>query len=358
MLQVTVGTRRLAHIPGISVPSTAAEREQQPLARPHDATALLEWEAYSAAPVDGGRRVLAREGAARAARALAVKLLAAVERDRALSTVCKDAGRYVAAMSALYLHFAGALTLPTLKETCIASGFLGPGRARAVLRFLQELAYLEPAPVSAVASGARRYVPTAPFIALWRDHLRAALDAASMIEPGASLVSDALDDPGIAETFIRLHAEGSLRSVSDGAPSPVPALVRVVMHHYAGNHLIWHLLSAGDDDEFPTRGATRASIAGLARRFEVSRVHVRRLLEGAAREGVIQIDTDGAVRFADAARGDIRFLYAAQLAQLLASAAATLRIMRGRVPSKSAALNSAVPADSQNCPVAASVAGR
>lgn len=353
-----VGTRRLTHMPGISVPNTAAEREQQPPARPHHATALLEWEAYSAAPVDGGRRVLAREGAARAARALAVKLLAAVERDRALSTVCKDAGRYVAAMSALYLHFAGALTLPTLKETCIASGFLGPGRARAVLRFLEELAYLEPAPVSAVTSGARRYVPTAPFIALWRDHLRAALDAACMIEPAASLVSDALDDPGIAETFIRLHAEGSLRSVSDGAPSPVPALVRVVMHHYAGNHLIWHLLSAGDDDEFPTRAATRASIAGLARRFEVSRVHVRRLLEGATREGVIQIDTDGAVRFADAARGDIRFLYAAQLAQLLASAAATLRIMRGRISSRSAALNSVVPADSQNCPVAASVAGR
>jgi hypothetical protein len=87
-------------------------------------------------------------------------------------------------------------------------------------------------------------------------------------------------------------------------------------------------------------------------------VHVRRLLEGAAREGVIQIDTDGAVRFADAARGDIRFLYAAQLAQLLASAAATLRIMRGEISSKSAALNSAVPVDGQNCPVAASVAGR
>lgn len=328
------------------------------MARTHDANALLEWEAYSAAPVDGGRRVLARDGAPRAARALAVKLLAAVERDRALSTVCKDAGRYVAAMSALYLHFAGALTLPTLKETCIASGFLGPGRARAVLRFLQELAYLEPAPVSAIASGARRYVPTAPFIALWRDHLRAALAAACLIEPAASLVSDSLDDPGIAETFIRLHAEGSLRSVSDGAASPVPAVVRVVMHHYAGNHLIWHLLSAGDDDEFPTRGATRESIARLARRFEVSRVHVRRLLDGAAREGVIQIDPGGAVRFADAARGDIRFLYAAQLAQLLASAAATLRIMRGGGSSKSAALNSAVSSDSQNCPVAASVAGR
>lgn len=342
-----------SHIPGTSVPSTAVETAWHSTARVHDAAALLEWEAYSGAPLDGGTRVLAHRDAARAARTLAVNCLAAVERDHALSTVCKDAGRYVAAMSALYLHFAGALTLPTLKETCIASGFLGPGRARAVLRFLQELAYIEPAPMSVVAAGARRYVPTAPFIALWRDQLRAALSAACIIEPGASLVCDALEDSAVAEAFIRLHGAGTLQSVRDGGSSVVPALVRVVMHHYAGNHLIWHLLSAGEDAEFPTRGATHASIAGLARRFEVSRVHVRRLLEGAAREGLLQIDTDGAIRFADAARGDIRFLYAAQLAQLLASAAATLRIMRGTDSITRAASESTVPVDGQNCPVAA-----
>jgi hypothetical protein len=49
------------------------------------------------------------------------------------------------------------------------------------------------------------------------------------------------------------------------------------------------------------------------------------MLGAAAREGVLEADASGAVRFADGGRREIRFLYAAQLAQLLASAAGTLR---------------------------------
>lgn len=118
-------------------------------------------------------------------------------------------------------------------------------------------------------------------------------------------------------------------------------------------------LGAGTgDDDFPPTAAMRLSIAALARRFAVSRVHVRRLLEGAAREGAIEIDLDGAVRFADAVRGEIRFLYAAQLAQLLASAAGTLRVMREPESRTGAGMKSPVHAESQNCPVAASVCER
>ena len=119
----------------------------------------------------------------------------------------------------------------------------------------------------------------------------------------------------------------------------------------------WLGAGTGDDD-FPPTAAMRLSIAALARRFAVSRVHVRRLLEGAAREGAIEIDLDGAVRFADAVRGEIRFLYAAQLAQLLASAAGTLRVMREPDSRTGAGMKSPVHAESQNCPVAASVCER
>jgi len=122
----------------------------------------------------------------------------------------------------------------------------------------------------------------------------------------------------------------------------------------------WLGAGTGDDD-FPPTAAMRLSIAALARRFAVSRVHVRRLLEGAAREGAIEIDLDGAVRFADAVRGEIRFLYAAQLAQLaqlLASAPGTLRVMREPDSRTGAGMKSPVHAESQNCPVAASVCER
>lgn len=137
---------------------------------------------------------------------------------------------------------------------------------------------------------------------------------------------DQLDEPATAALFIRFQSAGLLRGVADGKPTPMPALMRVVMHHDAGFQLTWHLLGAdASDDEFPPTAALQLSIAALARRFGVSRVHVRRLLEAAAREGILEVDARGAVRFTADARGEIGFLYAAQLAQLLASAAGTLR---------------------------------
>ena len=292
----------------------------------HHGNDLLQWEAYAGAPSEGAARVLAHPRAARAARALAVNMLASLESDRAFASVCKDAGRYVAAMTALYLHFDSTLTLPKLKDTCIASGFLSRGRARAVLRALQQLKYLEP-DASATAAGARRYVPTSGFLSAWCGQLQAALDAACLIEPAAASVRDALDDSTTAAVFIRLQTMGLLRGVAGNPSTPMPALMRVIMHHDAGSQLAWHLLSAdgGADDEFPPTLAMHLSIAGLAKRFDVSRVHVRRVLEAAVREGVLEADTSGAVRFAEGGRGEIRFLYAAQLAQLLASAAGTLR---------------------------------
>lgn len=315
------------------------------------------WETYAGAPIEGAVRVLAHPRAVQASRALAVNMLASLERDRALATICKDAGRYVAAMAALHLHFDSELTRPKLKDACIASGFLSPGRARAVLRLLEELGYLEPG-AGSVAVGAHRYIPTSSFLSAWCEHLRAALDAACLIEPAAAPVRDALDDPATAAVFIRLQGEGLLRSAGDRSRAQMPALMRVVMHHHAGFQLTWHLLGAGaPDDDFPPSAAMRLSIAALARRFAVSRVHVRRLLEGAACEGVIEIDLDGAVRFADAVRGEIRSLYAAQLAQLLASAAGTLRITHG-TPCVGGEMQSTVPVDSQNCPVAAPVGER
>lgn len=286
---------------------------------------LLSWETYAGAPGEGAVRVLAHPRAARAARALAANMLASIEGDEALASICRDAGCYVAAMVALYLHFDGGLTLPKLKDACFASGFLSRGRARAVLRTLQQLQCVEPD--SAVGGpGAQRYVPTPRFVSAWCDHLRAALDAACLIEPAAERVRDSLTDPATAALFIRLQSAGLLRGVVDGPLTEMPALMRVIMHHDAGFQLTWHLLGAdAADDEFPPTAALQLSIAALARRFGVSRVHVRRVLEAAARAGILEVDARGAVRFTADARGEIRFLYAAQLAQLLASAAGTRR---------------------------------
>lgn len=285
----------------------------------------MDWERYAGAPLEGATRVLSHPRFAQAARTLAVNMLEVITRDRALGRVCRDAGRYVAAMAALQLHLSGALTLPRLKDVCVRSGFLSPGRARAVLRVLQGLGYIVPA-AELPGSGARHFVPTSGFLTAWGGHLRAALAAAQIIEPAAARASVMLDRPEGAAVFIRLQGEGLLRSapLSDQRP-PV---MRILLQHDGGALIVWQLLAAGDDaDAFPTAHAAELSLAGMSRRFGVSRVQIRRLLRAAEREGVLTMSERRMVAFAAGCHDELRFLYAGQLAQLLASAAGTVRRM-------------------------------
>src|SRR4051812_48711222 len=80
---------------------------------------------------------------AAAARMLAANLLAASEEDERLGAVFKDGGRYLTALCAAFLDLSGGLTQAALKQICGASGYVSPGRARALIEFLVHLGYLE-----------------------------------------------------------------------------------------------------------------------------------------------------------------------------------------------------------------------
>ena len=251
-----------------------------------------------------------------AARALASNMLAVAANDKALDGIFKDAGRYVAALWALHLHVSGGLTLPRLKQICAASGFLSPGRARAMLLYLRYLGYVELLPACGKPA---RYMPTARFLNAWRKHLCAALDAARIIEPGIDAVLGRMDEPNVFELFARMHAEGLLGTL--GAMHHEDAYIRVFMNRHAGNQIVWMLFASAE--AFPPRAPVAISIAETARRFGVSRIHVRRLLDEAKRENLLDFDSRGAVVFTEGACGYIRYLYAGQMAQLLVAAART-----------------------------------
>jgi hypothetical protein len=259
-------------------------------------------------------------------------------RDRALGAVCRDAGRYVGATAALHLHLASALTLPRLRDACVASGFMSPGRARGVLRLLQDLGYVAAAPPASAATGsvatgcrARRFVARSGFLSAWRDQLRAALEAAELLEPAVAVVRERLDEPAVAATCIRLHGEALL----DAAPGDEGAPVfRILLHRDGGSLLTSLLVAHGrEDDPFPTPGPVRLSLAGIARRFSVSRAQFRRLLQDAASAGLLTpagpAGEQRMVAFTPATHEFLRFLYAAQLAELLATAAGTVRALSG-----------------------------
>jgi len=274
---------------------------------------LASWHGAESDMFAGVGRVAAHPAFPAAARALAAGMLALAASDRALDSIFKDAGRYGAAMWGFALHEDGGLTLPRLKAVGARSGLWGPGRARALLQFLEHFDYLERRPGP---RGAALYRPTPAFVAAWDRQFVAALQAAALIAPDLALV---LDTTAARQTFGRIHAEGMMQAMQ--AEAVVLSFLRVFLHPFAGNHIIWTLVASDADPAFPPSRAGPVSVAGLARVCGTSRMQVARIFHEAATEGLADLDAEGFVQFHPPAREQLGFFYAIQLMQILAAAA-------------------------------------
>jgi hypothetical protein len=285
---------------------------------------LESWVAGARIPESLYTRMIAHPAYPAAARALAANMMAAGDSDKALDGIFKDAGRYLAAMLAMYLHVSGGLTLPRLKEICAATGFLSPGRARALLIYMRYLGYV--VPVSGRARGEpARYRPTESFVASWRKQVHAALAAAQLVDADVGLLLARLDEEAVLESFVRIQGEGLLAS-AQGADQNM-AVLRIFVHRHAGTQVIWSMLLA-DDETFPPAKPIALSVSTLARRFDVSRIHLRRMLDNAKREGLLTLNEDGTVILLPPLRAMLDALYATQLVRLLSAAAQTLAELR------------------------------
>jgi hypothetical protein len=260
---------------------------------------------------------------ARAVRTFAANMLAAGDEDRLLDGILKDAGRNVAALCAAHLHYSGGLTLPRLKALCASFGLVSPGRARALLLYLRYLGYVEPK-AERERGAAAVYVPTPQFVHTWRNHQRAVLKAALVLEPAVGILLAHFDEPAVFETFAKLLCEGFLGSAGEtDLNSPY---FRVFMHRHAGIQIVHALLAASADDVFPPERPIALSLSAAARRFRVSRIHLRRLLDAAEREGLLRLTADGAVQFEPAGREAIDAVFATQMIRFLEAAARTLAL--------------------------------
>jgi DNA-binding GntR family transcriptional regulator len=95
--------------------------------------------------------------------------------------------------------------------------------------------------------------------------------------------------------------------------------------------LIWTLIETSDGGVFPPRRSTPPSIAALARRFGVSRIHIRRMLDDAQRAGILTCEADGSIVFAESQYAMLTYLYAMQLLQLLTAASGAMDALAGDV---------------------------
>jgi hypothetical protein len=289
-----------------------------PLSGRHKLEALAAWEKL--ADERDYAWAIALPGFPCAAAQLAANMLEVAARDRTIDSVFKDAGRYVTAMFAFHLHVGGGLTVPRLKAMCTRSGLLSPGRVTALVRHLEHLGYLE----RQSAYHPSTYVPTPAFREAWRLQLAAALAAAIVIEPRASVLLERLGDTAIMETFMAAHSSGLLSSTAGGLPEQA-ALIHTFLHPYAGNQILASMIASADGP-FPPAIAGPVSMSGYAARFGVSRMHVRRIFDEAERAGLARLGPDGMVAFAPAAREQMAFSYAGQLVHILAAATRTIRV--------------------------------
>lgn len=286
---------------------------------------LAAWDLGDSVPPERYAAMIAHPRFAEAVRTLAGGMLDLAAAHPALNAVFKDAGRYMATLWMQYLQTIDDLTLPRLKAFCVSSKLLSPGRARTLVHLLQHLGYVQ---VSQTALGraAARYAPTDRFIAEWAGHHRAALRAASVIEPAVGPLIAALDDRDTYWAFTRIQSEGLL-DASEGIDHDAP-FNRVFLHSYAGLQIIWFLLSQSEgDDLFPPAGA-RLPVRAAAERFGVSQMHIKRFLVAAEREQLLSRSDDGAIVIGESMTQTIKYLYADQLIRLLIASGRTLREMR------------------------------
>jgi hypothetical protein len=264
-------------------------------------------------------RMKAHPGLDEALRVLNDASLPALAADRTLLGIFKDGGRYVSAMWAIYLHVCGGLTLQSLKTLCAQSGLLSPGRARAMLLYMRYLGYVEPA---REGRGTVRYIPTPRFKTAWTIHMRTVLEAVCVLEPEARAVVDRLDDPDIFAAVVRTQGE-SLFLGARGHNFDTP-LFRVFTNRHAGGLILRELLAGGgdaSDGAYPPHMATLAPAADLARRYQVSRIQVRRIVTAAEKEGLIHPGPDALWQLTDGFRAEVRSNHAMQLRHLMLSAA-------------------------------------
>ena len=251
-----------------------------------------------------------------AARRLAANMLLDADGDPALGGMLRDAGRTVAALSAVYLDATGGLTLARLKTFIAGFGLVSAGRARALLDLMTHHDYVRPEP----GGRPRTYSLTPRFLESYRRHEASLLGAVAVVEPAAGLVERNLGAPAVMNTLA--VEQGAAFVAASRLGHGLDPWYRIFMDRLAGIQLIHELVARADT--FPPTDWIAFSQAATGRRFQVSRVHLGRMIQAGVDQGFMEV-RPGAVRFTEAGQEALHWIYTGRLCVHLASAARTLK---------------------------------
>jgi AraC-like DNA-binding protein len=280
---------------------------------------LLEWDTEVGQLVQMRDRLRRHPQYPAAAQRLAANLLRDADEDPSLNAMLRDAGHNVAALSAIYLHASGEVSLPRLQAFIAGFGLVSPGRARAMLGYMRHLDYLELDAAEPLARRGRYHV-TPQFLASYRRHEASLLDAVHVLEPAIGLLLRNLAAPEMLNALVT--AQGDAFVAGSAQARPYAVFYRVFLHRLAGIQIVHSLVARAQD--FPPAGNLEFSLSETARRFKVSRVHVGRIMNDAEGHGFLAREP-GSLRFTQAGLEALDWLYASRLCLHLACAARVLK---------------------------------
>ncbi|MFY7760342.1 hypothetical protein [Aquidulcibacter sp.] len=263
------------------------------------------------------------DGFVDAARRWAATMLVMSDQDRAVDGIFKDAGRFVAAMCAVSMREEG-VTLVKLKALCARFGLLSAGRARAVLLFLRYLGYVDVWGQKS-ANGTTIYKVNPTFIAAWRLQLEAIFTSLELLDLRIGKLLDHLEDDAIFDAICASQIDELADDVE--ALNRFPEITQIFVNRSAGSQVLWYLLSFHRDEVFPSPKPVPLNPSILAERFNVSTVHIRRILNAAVNANLLRWADEGHVVFTPKALANLYDFYGAQMSCLLRTAYHVLNLL-------------------------------
>jgi hypothetical protein len=245
--------------------------------------------------------------------------------NRLLNVMVSDRVRLFISMFAVHLHLLSrpndphtGLTVSRMTALCAEQKLCSPGRAKATLMLMRGFGYVTPA-ANEADRRLRRLVPTESLMSLHRERIQRHFDAIVMVLPEYATAFSAQSDPGFTARYICRYCELLLTGFRfiDLVPD-----MQLFFDRNAGTMILCSMLLSGEaDDVFPTIHPVPVSSSALSRRFGVSSMHVRRLLQDAVSQGLLERQDGDRIRLlprlAQAANDfmAVNFLIAADCAQ-------------------------------------------
>jgi DNA-binding MarR family transcriptional regulator len=224
----------------------------------------------------------------RAMRAGTFGALAFHDSDREMARALKDIGKYWIVGICVYLHVSeGGLTVGRMRALAAETTLISPGTAAAVLAYLRMIGFLELVPGQADRRQ-KQMRPTARLLKAFKTRIRVEVVAAAALAPDITPVLDAWDEPGTFGAFMTLWGDlGKAYSAAEGKRAGGD----VFFSRDAGPLILYELMARSmEEDDYPPTRPVRISVAAMARRFDVSRFHIQRLLARGEEGGLVARD--------------------------------------------------------------------